>query len=279
MALFEKRERLDCGYELFIAAVSVLSVFNLFLIYIPGVDQDAINVVYMVNVVLTLLFMYDFAVRFTTAPSRSFYFFRNYGWADLLAILPILRILRLFRILKAYRLVSKYGIRKLHRYLSTHRAESALYILVFAVILIIETGSYLVLIAESSSASANITTASDAMWWAYVTITTVGYGDQYPVTPAGRMVGVMVMTMGVAVFATFAGYISSKLLSPAVKEEEASEQAPAGEDQASRYLAELKHLLGEREKIETEIASRLENLERLFSRSALSGQALDEPGI
>jgi voltage-gated potassium channel len=79
MIHIKRREQLDFGYELFIAAVSILSVFNMVLAYIPGVDQDAINVVYIINAVLTLLFIYDFSLRLATAPSRSFYFIRHYA--------------------------------------------------------------------------------------------------------------------------------------------------------------------------------------------------------
>jgi voltage-gated potassium channel len=264
----KRREQLDFGYELFVSAVSILSVFNMLLAYIPGVDQDALNVVYIINAVLTLLFIYDFSLRFATAPSRSFYFLRDYGWADLLAIIPALRIFRLFRIYKAYRIIHKYGGRYFISYLSNNRAASALYILVFMVMLIIESGGFMVLQAESAAQSANIQTAGDAIWWAYVTITTVGYGDRFPVTTQGRLVGILVMTTGVAVFATFAGLISSKLLAPPVKEEESREQHPEGEDQAARYLSELKHLISEREKIETEITSRLEKIELLLKKDS-----------
>jgi voltage-gated potassium channel len=262
--MFKRREELDFGYEIFIAAVSILSVFNMALIYIPGVDQDAINVVYIINVVLTLLFIFDFGLRLATAPSRSFYFVRDYGWADLLACIPQFRIFRLFRIYKAYRLVKKYGVQYIKAFLSTNRAAAALYILVLMVIIIIESGGFLVLQAEHASTSANILSAGDAIWWAYVTITTVGYGDRFPVTAMGRLVGIMVMTTGVAVFATFAGLISSKLLAPPAKEEESPEQTQAGTDPAQRYLMELKQLMSEREKIDKEITSRVEKLEPLL---------------
>jgi voltage-gated potassium channel len=267
MIHIRRREQLDFGYELFIAAVSVLSVFNMVLTYIPGVDPDAVHVVYIINAVLTLLFIYDFSLRLVTAPSRSSYFFRNYGWADLLAIIPALRIFRLFRIYKAYRIVKKYGIGYIRTYLSNNRAQSAVYILVLMVILIIEAGGFLVLQAERSSPSANILTAGDAIWWSYVTITTVGYGDRFPVTTAGRMVGILVMTTGVAVFATFAGLISSKLLAPPVKEDTLQEQPPVGDDPAPRYLTELKQLISEREKIESEITRRVEQIEELLEKS------------
>jgi voltage-gated potassium channel len=266
MIHIKRREEQDFGYELFIAAVSILSVFNMVLAYIPGVDQDAINVVYIINAVLTLLFIYDFGLRLATAPSRSFYFFRDYGWADLLATIPALRIFRLFRIYKAYRIIKKFGIHYIMTYLSRNRAASALYILILMVIIIIEAGGFLVLQAESHSPSANILTAGDAIWWAYVTITTVGYGDRFPTTSVGRIVGILVMTTGVAVFATFAGLISSKLLASPAKEDESPEQSQPGEGQAARYLAELKQLNSERVKIETEITSRIEKLEHLLEK-------------
>jgi voltage-gated potassium channel len=266
MIHIKRREQLDFGYELFIAAISILSVFNMVLADIPGFAPDAVNVVYIVNTVLTLLFIYDFGLRFGTAPSRSFYFFRDFGWADLLAIIPALRIFRLFRIYKAYRIIHKYGIGYTATYLSKNRAASALYILVLMVILIIESGGFLVLQAEHAAPSANIITAGDAIWWTYVTITTVGYGDRYPVTLGGRIVGILVMTTGVAVFATFAGLISSKLLAPSEKEEAAPEQPPGGEDQAAQYRAELKHLINEREKIENEISGCIEKLEELMEK-------------
>jgi voltage-gated potassium channel len=264
MPRIERRERLDFGYELFIAAISILAVLNSIITYLPNLDPDAVNVVSIINSVLTLIFIYDFGLRIVTAPDRSFYFLRDYGWADLLAIIPQFRIFRLFRIFKAYRLVHKYGTRHILTYLAHNRAQSALYILVLMVTLIIESGAVLVLQAERASPDANILTAVDAIWWAYVTITTVGYGDRFPVTTPGRMVGIMVLTTGVAVFATFAGLISSRLLGPAEDEKAAPSESPAGQDPAAVCLAEVNRLLAERERVDTEIAARLERLERLL---------------
>jgi voltage-gated potassium channel len=266
MAPDQESTQLNLGYEIFIALISILSVFNMVLAIIPGIDPDAVHVVYTINLFLTLLFIFDFGLRLCTASSRSFYFFRDYGWADFFAIIPIFRILRLFRIFKAYRLVHRHGSKNLIGYLSVHRAEAALFILVFAVIIIIESGSFMVLVAESGSPDANIVTSGDAMWWTYVTITTVGYGDRYPVTEAGRLIGILVMTTGVGIFATFAGYISNKLLTPKDTEEEAALPAPVTENPAASCLAELKQFMEERENIDAEIAARLQKLEGLLAQ-------------
>jgi voltage-gated potassium channel len=256
---------LDLGYEIFIALISILSIFNMFLVYLPPVNPAAVHVVYTVNAFLTMIFLFDFGFRLYRAKSRSFYFLHDYGWADLLACVPVLRFLRVFRIFKAYRLVHKYGAKSLFDYLSSHRADAAIFILMFTVVIIIETGSFLVLLAEGNAPDANIRSSSDAMWWVYVTITTVGYGDRYPVTDMGRLIGMLVMTTGVGVFATFAGYIGNKLLTPKeVKEEDAAHLARVPETPAASCLAELKGYLVEREKIDAEITTRLTRLERLI---------------
>jgi voltage-gated potassium channel len=256
---------LDLGYEIFIALISILSIFNMFLVYLPHVDPAAVHVVYTVNTFLTMIFLFDFSFRLFHAKSRSFYFLHYYGWADLLACVPVLRFLRVFRIFETYKLVQKAGGKSLFDYLSSHRADSALFILVFTVVIIIQTGSFLVLLAEGNAPDANIRSSGDAMWWVYVTITTVGYGDRYPVTDLGRLIGMLVMTTGVGVFATFAGYIGNKLLTPKeVEEGEPATPPPVPETPAASCLAELKEYLVEREKIDAEITTRLSRLERLL---------------
>ena len=245
----------DPGYEIFILFVSVLSVINLLITLIPGLNPQAVDVIQVINFFLTILFIADFTYRLLSASSKRHYFISDWGWADLLASIPTLRILRLFRIFRAYRLLKKYGARNIYTQLTRHRAESVLYIVIFCVILVIECGGILILIAESSAPDANIRTASDAMWWVYVTITTVGYGDRYPVTTAGRLVGVLVMTTGVGLFGTLAGYIANKLVAPAGNSGSAEGKPPA--DNAS-----IRDALAEQARQQAEVISRLDRIEQ-----------------
>ena len=258
-ANLEMQDMKDPGYEIFIILVSVLSVVNLIVTWIPSIDADALRVLQVINFFLTVIFLTDFLYRFFTAGSKSYYFFRDWGWADLLASIPALRILRLFRIFKAYRLLHKYGTRNILSKLRKHRAESVLFIVIFCVMIVIESGAFLVLLAERSTPDANIRTASDAMWWVYVTITTVGYGDHYPVTNTGRLVGIMVMTMGVGLFGTLAGFIANKLLSP--------DTVGAGENSNAQRveksdLFEIRDALTNQSRQNAELQARLERIEQ-----------------
>lgn len=205
----------DPGYELFVAALSILSIVNLVLLLV--LRSDALSyVVLAVNAALSVVLFLDFSYRLWTADSRSGYFFRGFGWADLLASIPLLhaKVLRVFRLLRVYRLLRAYGARNLARSLRQERAGSALFSLLFVAVLVLEFGSLAMLRLESQAPDANITSASDALWYTLVTISTVGYGDQFPVTNPGRALGAVVIIVGVGIFGTLTGYLANAFLAP-----------------------------------------------------------------
>ena len=110
--------------------------------------------------------------------------------------------------------MSRFGVKNTIHMLRTKIADTALYGVFFLIIVVIEFGAMAVLQVESSDPSAIIQTSSDAIWWAFVSITTVGYGDMYPVTNAGRLVGVVVLTVGVGLFGVVTGYLANIFLRP-----------------------------------------------------------------
>ncbi len=236
-----RRELKNPGYEIFIAALSILSIVNLVLLILVK-DEKLDTVLYIMNAILSIILFLDFAVRFKTAESRSGYFFRNYGWADLLASVPVpqLKILRLFRLGRVYRLMKEYGARNIARSLLKERAGSALLSLLFIAILVLEFGSLWMLRLESKSPEANITSASDAIWYTIVTISTVGYGDQFPVTNPGRVLGSLIIVLGVAIFGTLTGYLANLFLAPGTPDEDdtasAAAEGPAAENAADTAL-------------------------------------------
>jgi voltage-gated potassium channel Kch len=109
---------------------------------------------------------------------------------------------------------ARHPRRPVLRALVRDRAGSALLTLLLAGILILEFGSLQILYPEENAPDAKITTASDALWYTIVTISTVGYGDQYPVTNAGRVVGTLIVVVGVGIFGTFTGYLANAFLAP-----------------------------------------------------------------
>lgn len=175
------------------------------------------------------------------AKSKSAYFFRDYGWADLIASFPFpqFKILRVFRLLKAYRLIKIVGARAIVRDFVKNKATGAVYIVFFMIILLLQFGSIFVVKAEQANPQANIQTASDAIWWVYVTITTVGYGDRYPTTNVGRLVGAIVMFVGVGLFAVMTGFLANKFL-PTAEENPGSDSELA---EIKKELASVKQLL------------------------------------
>lgn len=259
----EHRELKPIGYELFIGALSILSIFNLVALLVLQSDENLAYVVGIINAIMMPIFLADFFYRFFTAESKSAYFFRKFGWADLLSSLPLpnFKILRVFRLWKIGRLILEYGAGNLWREFITHRAENALYTVVFLVLCVLEFGALAVLSVESKSADANITSASDAIWWAYVTITTVGYGDQFPVTNSGRIIGILVMTAGVGLFGTLSGFLANLFLSPS-KPEEAPETASDASDPKAK-IAELKQLIEAQEKATADLKAKVEEFDSL----------------
>jgi len=235
----------NTGYEIFIGALSVLSLVNIVLFAVLR-DQATRAVVQSIDILLSLVFLIDFLFRLRRAPSRSFYFFRGFGWADLLASLPFptVKVLRIFRLVRVGRLLRHYGARNIARSLIKDRAGSALLSLLLVGVLVLEFGSLAMLALERNVPDANIKTASDALWYVIVTMSTVGYGDRYPVGKAGRELGTFIIVVGVGIFGTLTGYLANLFLAPGKEDTAETDSAP---DTASRQLQQLKVLVGQQQ--------------------------------
>jgi voltage-gated potassium channel Kch len=261
--LAKKRELKGIGYELFIGALSILSIANLIMMLVLRDDGSLETVLQIMNAIMFPIFLGDFLYRFFTSENRANYFFRGFGWADLLSSLPFqqVKIFRVFRIWRVVRLFMEFGAKNLVREFVTHRAENALLTVGFLVLCVLEFGSLGVLSAERSSPDANIKSASDAIWWAYVTITTVGYGDRFPVTNWGRIVGIFVMTAGVGLFGTLSGFLANSFLSPPKPKEE---EPSADTDTPKAKLAQLKRMIEAQEQATASLKAQLEEFDKLL---------------
>jgi voltage-gated potassium channel len=196
--------------------VLILSVYVLVALIIDTVVTLPGEIARMLNFVdngICVFFLIEFSIRFRKAENKLK--FMKWGWVDLISSIPnidflragrALRLIRILRILRAFR-----STKHLVTHVFQNKAQGALTtVSVLAVILLLF--SSIAILQFEDDPNSNIKTAEDALWWSYVTITTVGYGDKFPVTTGGRIVAAILMTAGVGLFGTFTAYISSLLL-------------------------------------------------------------------
>ena len=174
------------------------------------------------NLICSVFFL-DFLITLARSPNRTRYLL-TWGWLDLLSSIPVVdslrwsrtaRILRILRVLRGIR-----ATKVLTEFILFRRAQSAFLAALLVSILLIVFSAAAVLQFETSP-GANIRTPEDAVWWATVTITTVGYGDRYPLSSEGRLIAALLMTAGVGLFGTFSGFVAAWFLgSPGCKASE-----------------------------------------------------------
>jgi voltage-gated potassium channel len=267
MTKFDQNDTRRASWAIFILLITILSLFNLLVILFAGLD-DVKRVAIIVNIILSLLFLTDFLIHIYLMEDKKGYFWGQLGWLDLLGSIPIpgFNLARIWRFITFSRNLRHAGSKEIIRQVAARRADTALIFVALAVIYIIEFGSIFILRAETGAQSANILTAGDALWWVLVTISTVGYGDKFPVTGSGRFVGMFVIFAGVGVFGTLSGFLAKTFLG-----ERKNKTDNQKEESVDPLLLEIRALqeayLDGREKQEEETAklqSRLENLEKLL---------------
>ena len=203
----------------------VLSVYVLIALLVDvflRLPPETERVLSFVDNIICVFFLIDFFVRFRAAENK--WRFMKWGWIDLISSIPeleyfrfgrALRLIRIIRILRAFR-----SIKHIISHIYLNRSQGALTTVAVLSFVLIIFSSISILQFESDAPGGNIKTAEDALWWSYVTITTIGYGDKYPVTTEGRIVAVVLMTAGVGLFGTFTAFVSSLILTDRQKREE-----------------------------------------------------------
>jgi voltage-gated potassium channel len=183
------------------------------------------------------LFVADYLGRVALADRRMHYVSRHLP--DLLMIaLPMLRVLRLLRVVMLLRYLNRQATESLQGRVAIYVGGSTPLILFCAALTALD--------AERHNPAANITNFGDALWWAATTVTTVGYGDHYPVTTEGRLVAVGLMLSGVALLGVVTASIASWLIER-VRQIETDNQAATSADitalrsEIAQFRAELGH--------------------------------------
>jgi len=267
------------AYNIFILVLTLYSLAVMVLLLLP-VTQPVRDLLSVYDDVVCVIFLLDFAYNLSGSHPRSAYFVRGRGWLDLLGSIPsiaalqvatvqltgLFRLARLSRLARIGRILRGDNRKTLIRDIVQNRGEYATFITILAAGIVLSTASVLILGFESGAPDANIHTGGDALWWGLVTITTVGYGDRYPVTMLGRGTALFVMLAGVGIIGALASILAS-LLVPASNETAASdgveptmETVPSGPEalvtpvDGEAILARLEALQAEVTAIRTDLA-------------------------
>lgn len=190
-----------CGIGLSILAVDTFDVFS----------EATSTILLYADTVICALFFLDFLHKLWIAESKWRYM-RTWGWIDLVSSIPLvgpLRVGRVARILRIMRLLRGFHSAKmLIQVIMKKRAQSAVASVGLMAFLLIFQSSVAILAVEKGP-DVNIHTPGDAIWWSIETMTAVGYGDLFPTTGWGRVVGTFLMVGGIGVFGTFTALVSA----------------------------------------------------------------------
>jgi voltage-gated potassium channel len=223
------------SYNIFILVLTVYSLVLMVVLLLP-LDEDTRAAVNVWDNVICVIFLVDFAMNLYGSHPRREYFIHARGWLDLLGSIPsfgflpftaLFRLARLSRLGRITKLLSGQNGKQLVADVLQNRGQYATFITILLGGMVLSVSSIIVLQFESRSPDANITTGGDALWWAIVTITTVGYGDFYPVTFLGRVTGVFVMFAGVGIIGALASILASLLVAPSPSDEPATVETPS----------------------------------------------------
>ena len=255
------------GYDHFIIVVTVLSVVNwVFLILPMNLGSDTRSLLIFMEPIFTAILLIDFGTRLRQAKGyRWHYMVRGGGWLDLLGSLPYGRVLRLFRLVRILQAFHHFGWRKTIAWFVANRAQGTLFLVFAFLLLILEGGGLLVLYFEAGAKGANIETGGQALWWGVVTVTTVGYGDYYPVTPGGEVVATIMIFAGVALISIFTAWVASTFLAPAGSQAARDAQAAGTNDDEDAGETAAAPAPGDAEAIIGDLRARLDQLEALVT--------------
>ncbi|GAB5506602.1 MAG: hypothetical protein Rhirs2KO_17650 [Rhizobiaceae bacterium] len=222
--------------ELALLAIVALSALLMGIETMQGLPDWARRALVVAEIVIIVIFVVEYVLRIVTARNKLAYVFSFYGIVDLLSIVPFLlgfllpwfgldlralrtlRLFRLFRLLK----VARYSraAERLTAAWKSVREEVAIFAVVATVLLY---ACALVVYQFEHEAQPDVFgSVFDALWWAAITLTTVGYGDVYPVTALGRLFTVIILLVALGIVAVPTGLIASALTALRQEEREAA---------------------------------------------------------
>jgi voltage-gated potassium channel len=219
------------AHTLFILLVAIVALADAVAYYFLPLPETVREVLFISDSACALILLVNFFTRWAQSPSKIG-FLVPWGWLTLLGSLPGLPFLRILLVPQLVRTI--WRLRRttpddVRAQARRRLAESTLFVVGALIVVLVTSCSIAVVLVEADAPQRNIVTGGDAVWWAIVTVATVGYGDRYPVSSIGRIIGVVLMFGGVTVFSVLTSFIAATFV---------------GRDQLSaRDVAELRQAL------------------------------------
>ncbi len=211
--------------DLMILILSVYVILVLFLEAVFEIPPEVKEVLEAADTGICFIFLADFFIRLRRSKEKRE--FLKWNWIDFVSSIPmieilrvgrfarVIRVLRLLRGARSAKMLLTFAFRNRKQSVSASVGTISIILLVWAAISM--------LIVEKARES-NIANAEEALWWSFVTMTTIGYGDFYPVTLEGRLVAAALIAAGVGLFGTFTGLMTSLFI------EEPEDEPALGQD-------------------------------------------------
>lgn len=237
----------------------LLSVGIVFLESVPSIKQEYGELLIASEYIFTALFTIEYILRLISVKKPTKYIFSFYGLVDLMSILPTfievllpgvasIRVIRVLRLLRVFRVLKLVGFLKEAKLLQTalFAARRKIFVFMLTVLALVTILGTLVYIVED--ASAGFTSIPRSIYWAIVTVTTVGYGDIAPTTVPGQTLASIIMLIGYAIIAVPTGIVTAELVNSSGENEESSTQScpscsAEGHDFDAKYCNKCGELL------------------------------------
>lgn len=221
--IFGSETPMGKAFDVVLSISIVLSVIVIMLDSVEAIQNRYAQALYIIEWLFTLLFTLEYGLRLISVRRPWLYFRSFFGLVDLISILPsylillfpgtqamlairILRLLRVFRILKLSAYMDEADIMMA----ALHKSSRKIMVFLYAVFMLVIVFGSLVYVVESREAG--FTSIPRSVYWAIVTLTTVGYGDISPQTPLGQLLASTIMIMGYGIIAVPTGIYSAELI-------------------------------------------------------------------
>ena len=207
-------------FNFFIQFLIFVSIVNFSILTLPNLSIKTQEIINRLEIFCVSVFTVEYLLRIYSASSRVKFFFSFFGLIDLIAILPFyltlgmdlksLRAIRLFRILRLFKFL-RYGntMEKIKKSFNSIKRE--LFLFTLATLMLVYFSSIGIYYFENEAQPEVFASIFDAMWWSVATLTTVGYGDVYPITSGGKIFASVIVFIGLGLVAIPTGLIASSL--------------------------------------------------------------------